>query len=531
MRRSVDVAILGGGLGGNLLARQLARANPNLEVALFERQTQTSFKVGESTVELATNYLIRRQGLSTYLYDNHLPKNGLRFFFDTPQKNAELTAMSEIGSRSLPYLPSFQLNRARFEEDLLKMNADMGVGIHRGYKVENLSLEGGEAQRHTFTASNGESSEDFQARWVVDATGRTSMIARQQKLRVEEPHSMAAVWGRVKGVKDLDDIQDDDWRARARHTCRQLSTNHFCYPGYWIWFIPLRHGITSIGVVCEQGYFNDEMRKEEGFKKFLQQHRAVAWLLEDAEFIDIGSFKRLAYGTQQYFSPKRWGLLGEAAAFTDPFYSPGSDFIALECDFLTDLITREAKGDSPEDLAERCALYDGYMKHRFDTTMKLYRGQYSHFGSFELLGVKFVFDLLAYYNTWLHPFMRDEHLHKKSVQDLLRRAEFTEIAMDNFSAMFRSLEKTLRDEGRYHAANLGQMDHRLEAIDFAPVLGQPRRRKEVLRTTEAIFNKTRDLAQKLVNGGVTPHLETPLAELGSEDRLPLYKYMFERELV
>src|SRR5215468_3111672 len=99
----LDVAILGGGLAGNLLARQLRRTLPALRVGLFEKATDRSYKVGESTVEIASNYLIRRLGLSQYLYDQQLPKNGLRFFFDTPDKNAELEQLSEMGSVALPY--------------------------------------------------------------------------------------------------------------------------------------------------------------------------------------------------------------------------------------------------------------------------------------------------------------------------------------------------------------------------------------------------------------------------------------------
>ena len=52
-----DVAILGGGLAGNLLARQLRRTLPELRIGLFERSTSTSYKVGEATVEIAANYL------------------------------------------------------------------------------------------------------------------------------------------------------------------------------------------------------------------------------------------------------------------------------------------------------------------------------------------------------------------------------------------------------------------------------------------------------------------------------------------
>ena len=51
----LDVAILGGGLAGNLLARQLLGALPELAIGLFERETSASYKVGEATVEISWN--------------------------------------------------------------------------------------------------------------------------------------------------------------------------------------------------------------------------------------------------------------------------------------------------------------------------------------------------------------------------------------------------------------------------------------------------------------------------------------------
>ena len=41
------------------------------------------------------------------------------------------------------------------------------------------------------------------------------------------------------------------------------------------------------------------------------------------------AIKKLSRGSRQVYSTNRWGLVGEAAAFLDPFYSPGSDFIAI----------------------------------------------------------------------------------------------------------------------------------------------------------------------------------------------------------
>ena len=137
----LDVVILGGGLAGSLLARQLRMARPELSMAVFERDTERGFKVGESTVEIAANYLIRRQKLNRYLFMNQLPKNSLRFFFDTPEKDAELHRMSEIGVYHLPPLPSFQLDRARLEQDLIDMNVAMGIDVQLGATVRDVVLD------------------------------------------------------------------------------------------------------------------------------------------------------------------------------------------------------------------------------------------------------------------------------------------------------------------------------------------------------------------------------------------------------
>ena len=221
--RTVDIAILGGGLAGNLLARQLRRSLPGLSLALFERSRETSFKVGESTVEIASNYLIRRLGLSTYLYENQLPKNGLRFFFDTPEKNAAMVDMSEIGSRHLPVFPSFQIDRARIEADLMRMNLADGADIRTGARVHDLKLHEAEGPpeshnasgMHEFTVTEGDTSYPVRARWVVDASGRASAIARQKQLRVPADHPIAAVWGRFTGHIDMDDAGTPEWRARV----------------------------------------------------------------------------------------------------------------------------------------------------------------------------------------------------------------------------------------------------------------------------------------------------------------------------
>jgi hypothetical protein len=59
---------------------------------------------------------------------------------------------------------------------------------------------------------------------------------------------------------------------------------------------------------------------------------------------DFAFFKRFSYDCSQVFSEHRWALAGEAGRVLDPFYSPGSDFIAIGNTYITDLIARDRAG-------------------------------------------------------------------------------------------------------------------------------------------------------------------------------------------
>lgn len=500
--KQVDVAILGGGLAGNLVARQLQRTLPDLSIAMFEKDVERGFKVGESSVEIASHLFIKKLGLSTYMYDEQLAKNGLRFFFDTPDKNARFTEMSEVGSDKLPMFPTFQIDRARFERDLMEMNRAAGVDVQVGVSVKDVDVKSGtddaKTHRHTFTVRAPDGVETpYRARWVIDASGRSQLISRKRGLRVPEKHGCGSVWGRFTDVTDMDTIDDHAWRSRSRYTARVLSTNHFCYRGYWIWFIPIARGVTSLGFVGEG--FEPWMATEEGFWKFLRSHGAPASLIENARMIDIGSYARYTYGTSTFWNaPERWFLIGEAAAFSDPFYSPGSDYITLESDFITEMIRREVEGASEDEIAERGKLYDEFMLFRYQATMKLYRGQYPVLGSYETMKLKWNFDISCYYNLWLQPVLTDKHLELREIRSALRRREYVLNALENFSQLFQKLVRELEARGQYHRSNLGHYNNGTDLLYFQDEIGRERKKGQVNQRTEEIFNFCLREAQRIL---------------------------------
>ena len=510
--RVLDVAVVGGGMAGLLLARQLKRARPGLSVGLFEKSTQRSYKVGESLVEIAANYLVRRHQLSGYLYENHLPKNGLRYFFDDESRSTPLDEMSEIGPVNLPFHPAFQIDRARLEGDLLEMVAGQGVEVRTGVRVEGLDL-GRDGAEHAFVACGPDGEQPYRCRWLVDAGGRAGLVAKARDLRVPEAeHQVGSVWARFRNVGDVDLMGSETWRGRVRHSARRLSTMHFWYPGYWFWVIPLRGGLTSVGLVGEVAR-DREVRTAEGFRAFLREHRGIEQLLGESEMVDCGSFSQIAYGTKRFFHSDRWGLTGEAATAADPFYSPGSDFIALENDFLSDLIVRDFDGESGESFDERLDLYERFMHFRHDSAMLLYRGLYGGLGSFELMRMKWDFDIGCYYNLWVSPYMLDQHLDTRFLRRQLRMQPFVLQALRNFADLFRRVEASLRADENYYRCNAGGFSYGLENIDFVDSVGTPRSRKEVLHKTEEVFNLVYARANEL------------LGESRSDDRRPLQSFM------
>ncbi|MCA9512425.1 MAG: tryptophan 7-halogenase [Myxococcales bacterium] len=505
------MAIIGGGMAGGTLARQLALRMPDLHVGVFERTDEAPHKLGESMVELSSNYFVRKLGLSSYLYDRQYPKNGLRFFFDSPSLDQPLAAMSEIGSEALPFHPAFQIDRATLDADLRAMNARAGVRVRTGVRVHDVALgEGGEP--HRFTATGRDGAERFEARWLLDASGRTRVVAKLRGLHEPEPGlANASAWGRFEGVADVDALGDGAFRERVRHTTRRLSTLHFLREGAWVWLIPLRGGVTSVGIVCEAARWRPEWRTPEGLLGMLREQRALAELLADAKAVDTGAYARLAYRTKRFFSRDRWGCTGESACFTDPFYSPGADFIALENDMLCDLVERDRAGESLDAVGARADLYDAFMRMRQEAALRLYRGQYGLLGSYELCKLKWDNDVGAYYNLWVDAYMRDLHLDEAWLRGQLAQQPFVLRALDNFAALFAKVEAEVRRRGTYHARNAGEWNNGRDCLWFMGEVGQPRDEARVLALTEEIFQRVFARAAALHDEGRAPASRPPRA--------------------
>src|SRR6185312_12567219 len=270
-----DVVILGGGMAGLTLALQLKKTRPATSIAVIEKQkhpvSEAAHKVGESTVEIADYYLRDVLGLEKYLQTQHLRKFGLRMFFSF-DGNQDITRRVEYGQTDHAPLPAYQLDRGRLENVLGSLLPEQGIAFLDGCKVQQIVLQPQE-DYHCLHILHGSNEREVQARWVVDASGRSSLLKRQLGLAKKVGHHANAAWFRIGHNIDIDQWSADPvWRARIEEGQRCLSTNHLMGPGYWVWLIPLASGSTSIGIVTDAS-----MHRFEEMNRF---ERALNWLHE-----------------------------------------------------------------------------------------------------------------------------------------------------------------------------------------------------------------------------------------------------------
>jgi flavin-dependent dehydrogenase len=400
------VILTGGGLAGLSCALHLRQRNPQARILVLERRAGLSpegtHTVGESTVEIGAHYFAEVLGLREHLRTRHLRKFGFRFFHLDGRQDIE--AVQEIGVSRYLQVTSFQIDRGIFENHLRELARDAGIEVRTGCTVGQVELaksQRGAVVPHRVHLRRAGRDECLESRWVVDASGRTGLLKRQLGLAESSPHDAHACWFRVPAHIDIEQwSQDPAWRSRCEPGQRWRSTNHLVGPGYWVWMIPLSSGHHSIGIVADPRLHPPALLNS--------YPRAMAWLeehqprlaraLHEAGAVpaDFAALRRFTYDCRELFSADRWAMTGEAGVFLDPFYSPGSDFIAIANTYVVDLVTRDLAGEPWQPYV---GIYGQLFRSFYESTMQLYQDQYPLFGDPQVLATKVIWDYAFYWGV------------------------------------------------------------------------------------------------------------------------------------
>jgi len=408
-----DVVVVGGAVAGASTAILMRRRIPTARVLVVEKSDAFDWKVGESTVEVSAYFLTRVLKQYDHLSREQLPKQAFRYWF----YNSDVTRLreaSEVGPTQLARTPSFQLDRAKLDEHLLSVAAQEGADVWRPARVTSFEL-GDEAGNTLVVERSDGARVTLRCRWIVDATGRHAMLARKRGgVTPIESHPTSAIWVRYRGVKDLDGIEvagpdpHDRW-ARSVLASRRLATNHFNGWGYWIWFIPLQGGETSVGLVWDKRLVTPEGKTPlERLTRFLDANPLTRELLEHAEPIeeDCRQYGHLPYFVDRFIGPG-WTCVGDAGGFLDPFYSPGLDQMAFSVHTRVELMRRALGGESPEEMAraydEHNRNYARFFHYFYES---IYRDKYYVMGDYDTMTAAFLLDTALYYLAAVMPIYR-----------------------------------------------------------------------------------------------------------------------------
>lgn len=453
-----DIAIVGGALSGAAAALLLLRSEPRLRVLILEKSGAFGRRVGEATVEVSGYFLGRVLGLTQYLNQSHLVKQGMRFWFFNPTASS-LDQCSEIGGRYLSRVPAYQIDRAALDEEVLRRAQAAGAQLWRPASVGKVGLNPGGEQ--VLEVRYADEARTVKARWVLDASGVAALLARQQGWwRPNEAHPTTAVWARWTGVKDWDGLELAEkypgWSSSC-HGIRATATNHFVGLGWWAWCIPLKGGDVSIGVTFDQRLVSWPEGGSLGqrLKDFLAQHPVARELMADAQWHegDVHWRKNLPYSSTT-LAGDGFALVGDAAGFLDPFYSPGMDWISFTVTASCELILAERRG---EDVAKLLAEHNEDFRQSYRRWFEaLYLDKYEYMGDFDLMRIAFLMDLGLYYlGVASQPFKYGRGALRKPVFSTRVSLPFYHF-MRWYNRRFAQLARARRYRGSWGRRNAGE---------------------------------------------------------------------------
>jgi flavin-dependent dehydrogenase len=342
-RHSCEVLVVGGGPAGSTIAALLARNGR--EVHVLEKAQHPRFHIGESLLP-ANVPLFDELGVRAQVEAIGMPKWGVEFVSPQHERNS-FVEFKDALDKSLPY--SWQVRRSDLDEVLFRNATAAGASTFEGHRVRDVRFDADGADVEVERDDGSRAS--WRCRFLVDATGRDTLLANKFKSKQKHPgHNSSALYGHFRGARRLEGKLEG-------------NITIFWFDHGWFWLIPLADGTTSIGAVVWPYYLKSRSKPlPEFFRDTIAMCPGLAERLAGATLVDEQVHATGNYSYQgSHCTGERYVMLGDAFAFVDPVFSSGV-YLAMSTAFAAVPLVEATLKDGVGAAARERAAFDRFTR-------------------------------------------------------------------------------------------------------------------------------------------------------------------------
>ncbi len=283
-------------------------AERGYDVVLVEKARHPRFHIGESLLP-ANLPLFERLGVAAQVRAIGMEKYGAEFTSSWDGRHQKFE-FADAWDKSFPL--AYQVRRSELDEILIRRAGQAGARVIEGCRASNAVFAADGRSARVDVAHDTGGSESFEARYLIDATGRDTFLGQSLGAkRRNKRHNSAAIYAHFTGAQ------------RTPGKCGG-NIGVYWFDHGWFWFIPLADGNTSIGAVVWPHYMKTRKGSvRDFFLATIALCPPLAERLRDAVLsTDVEATGNYAYSCDHSHGAN-YLLVGDAYTFIDPVFSSG----------------------------------------------------------------------------------------------------------------------------------------------------------------------------------------------------------------